>query len=93
VCTLACFSVTARDWAFIVPRGALGYPRSMRGFGSGRYLTLAEVSRRTGLEQSWLRRLCQRGDLTATKAGRDWLVTARDLAAFERDHRGRPAKS
>ena len=93
VCTFACLVVTSRDCAFIVPRVTLGYPRSMREFGSGRYLTLAEVSRRTGLEQSWLRRLCQRGDLHAIKAGRDWLVTARDLAAFERDHKGRPAKS
>jgi len=65
-----------------------GMPRS----ASGRPLTLVEVSRRTGLEQSWLRRLCQRGDLPATKAGRDWLVSTRDLANFERRHIGRPTK-
>jgi excisionase family DNA binding protein len=50
----------------------------------GLFLTLAEVSRRTGLEPSWLRRLCQRGDLRASKAGRDWLVTHEDLADFQR---------
>ncbi|MFZ0130461.1 MAG: helix-turn-helix domain-containing protein [Candidatus Dormiibacterota bacterium] len=65
----------------------------MRGSRTDRYLTLVEVSRRTGLEQSWLRRLCQRGDLPAAKAGRDWLVASRDLAAFERHHRGRSPRS
>jgi excisionase family DNA binding protein len=65
----------------------------MHAPGSGRLLTLVEVSRRTGLEQSWLRRLCQRGDLPATKAGRDWLVTTRDLTAFEHRHKGRSPKA
>ena len=51
---------------------------------STRYLTLVEVSRRTGLERSWLRRLCQRGDLRASKAGRDWLVELGDLQDFQR---------
>ena len=34
----------------------------------------------------------RRGDLPAAKAGRDWLVASRDLAAFERHHRGRLAE-
>ncbi len=54
---------------------------------STRYLTLAEVSQLTGLEPSWLRRLCQRGDLRAAKAGRDWLVRQDDLRAFQRRKR------
>jgi excisionase family DNA binding protein len=95
--TLAC----ARMRASSLPPGntpitgpgvRVSYARFMRGPDSGRYLTLVEVARRTGLEQSWLRRLCQRGDLPAVKAGRDWLVAPRDLAAFERRHRGRPPK-
>ncbi len=48
------------------------------------YLTLVEVSHQTGFERSWLRRLCQRGDLPATKAGRDWLVTQADVNEFVR---------
>lgn len=75
------------------PRVHLATLVSVRVPGTERYLTLVEVSRRTGLEQSWLRRLCQRGDLPAVKAGRDWLVTPRDLGTFERRHKGRPPKS
>jgi excisionase family DNA binding protein len=83
-----CF-VTASDPGVTVAQLGLVYRHPMRIGKLGPFLTLAEVSRQTGLEPSWLRRLCQRGELPATKTGRDWLVKQEDLAAFQRRQSGR----
>jgi excisionase family DNA binding protein len=81
--------VTTGELAVTVVGLGLGYARSQMGSNSVSYLTLVEVSQQTGLERSWLRRLCQRGDLPAIKAGRDWLVRQEDVAMFVRQHNGR----
>lgn len=84
--------VTASDRRVTGSPLFLGYARAMRAAPkSGRYLTLPEVSRQTGLEPLWLRRLCQRGALPTSKAGRDWLVKQEDLADFVSDSGGMEA--
>ncbi len=84
-----CVLVTTVELVVTVAGVGLGYPRSQMRSPSVSYLTLAEVSQQTGLERSWLRRLCQRGDLPAIKAGRDWLVRKEDVTIFVREHDGR----
>ena len=45
-------------------------------------ITLAEASRRFGLNADYLRHLATRGRLKAKKLGRDWVTTAADVQAY-----------
>ena len=61
-------------------------------------MSLADASQVLGIDVSRLRRLAARGILPATKVGRDWITTRRDVeqfAALERRPgwpRGRPRR-
>ena len=60
--------------------------------GSGRHddpVSLAEASRRLGLEVSWLRRLAARGVLRASRVGTTWVTTSGDIERFETAQLGR----
>lgn len=58
-------------------------PELQRALGDGaEFLGLESASRMTGLEVSWLRRLCQRRKVRALKVGRDWLTTEPWLAEY-----------
>lgn len=45
-------------------------------------MTLAEAAERSGLAASTLRWQIKNGRLEATKRGRDWLVSRKDLDAY-----------
>ncbi len=48
-------------------------------------ITLAEAARRSGLTHIALRQAAQRGSLTATKIGRDWITTPEDVDEYLRN--------
>jgi excisionase family DNA binding protein len=49
-----------------------------------RYLTLAEVARRTGRHHEQLRQWCASGRLPCERFGRDWLLLESNLARVDR---------
>ena len=51
-------------------------------------MTLNEAAARLGLDPSTLRHQIANGALRATKRGRDWWVTAREVERYERDSLG-----
>lgn len=53
-------------------------------------LSTKQAAAQIGREQSYVRRLCQRGQLRATKVGRDWLIPASALANYVPRRGGRP---
>jgi excisionase family DNA binding protein len=60
------------------------------------YITLAEVQRRTSFSYDFVYDAVCRGDLPATKKGRDWRVAVKDMRAWmDRDRAGNhvPARS
>lgn len=50
-------------------------------------LTLAEAAERLGVLPSTLRHQIRNGKLRATKPGRDWLVTEREVERYARENR------
>lgn len=60
-----------------------------------RILSLTEASERTGLSESWMRRLLMSGRLKGKKVGKTWLVLAEDVDALAAEQRrpGRPIQS
>jgi len=52
-------------------------------------LTTTEAGARLGLDPITIRRQIGAGKLAATKRGRDWFITERALADYEREHKGR----
>ena len=59
-----------------------------------RLLTLREAAKLTGLKPVTLRKYIKAGPLRATKLGRDWFVTPKDVKAYLAARRpvGRPRK-
>jgi excisionase family DNA binding protein len=57
--------------------------------GDEEVLPLKEAARRLGLSPVTLRAQAKKGVLRATLVGHTYLVTATELARYERDHRGR----
>ena len=58
-------------------------------------MTLTEAAALLELAPSTLRKSIARGALTATKKGRDWHVTPREVERYRAEHlgrRGRPRK-
>jgi excisionase family DNA binding protein len=57
-----------------------------------RILSLTEAAERTGLSESWMRRLLMAGRLEGKKIGKTWLVLAEDVDALAAGQRkpGRP---
>ena len=51
--------------------------------------TLTDAARVLGLAPVTLRLQIRNGKLTATKVGRDWIVTDREIARYAREHRKR----
>ncbi len=60
-----------------------------------RILSLTEAAARTGLSESWMRRLLMAGRLEGKKIGKTWLVLAEDVDALAAGERkpGRPMKA
>lgn len=60
-----------------------------------RILSLSEAAERSGLSESWLRRLMSEGRLEGKKIGKTWLVLAEDVDALAEQERprGRPLKT
>lgn len=57
-----------------------------------KYLTMAEAADRLGLSVSTVRHQAQAGRLRAAKAGRDWLVTEREVERYRAESLGRPGR-
>jgi excisionase family DNA binding protein len=60
------------------------------------YITLAEVQRRTSFSYDFVYDTVRRGDLPATKKGREWRVAVKDMRAWmDKDRAGNrvPARS
>ena len=60
------------------------------------YITLAEVQRRTSFSYDYVYDAVRRGELPATKKGRDWRVAVKDMRArMDKDRAGNhvPARS
>lgn len=57
-----------------------------------RWLTVAEVATKLGIDTSLVARYCAEGRFTAEKPGRDWLIEPSSVDEFERARRraGRP---
>lgn len=53
------------------------------------YLTTDDVATKLHLSNDTVRRMCSQKKLTATKVGRQWLVSEEDLAGFMAKHRGK----
>lgn len=53
-------------------------------------LTLSQAGKRYGYSSDYLRRLAEKGRLTAQKVGHAWVTTANDVEAFleSREQRG-----
>ena len=50
-----------------------------------RLISLNEAAARSGLSTGFLRRLCRRQVIAATKVGRDWVTTWRAVAEYLAD--------
>jgi len=48
------------------------------------WITTAEAAELTGYAAVHLRQLAQRGKIRAMKKGRDWLLSKKDVSAYER---------
>jgi len=55
-------------------------------------LTLIQVAEALGLEPSTLRHQIRNGRLRATKVGRDWVVTPREVERYRRERLGQPGR-
>ena len=55
-------------------------------------LTLTEAAARLGLSASTLRHQVQSGRLRARMVGKTYLVTAREVERYRREHLGRPGR-
>lgn len=56
-------------------------------------LTTAQAAKRLGVNASRIRQLIAAGRIIATKAGRDWMIAAKELDGYERGKGGRPRRS
>lgn len=54
-------------------------------------ITTTQAAARLGVPPRNVQYYIQKGQLKATKTGRDWLISETDLAAFEIPRAGRPA--
>lgn len=57
-------------------------------------LTTIEAAGQLGCTPDHIRLLIRRGDLTATKRGRDWFLASREIEKYQKNKRpvGRPKK-
>ncbi|MFA5391763.1 MAG: helix-turn-helix domain-containing protein [Candidatus Omnitrophota bacterium] len=56
-------------------------------------LTTTQAAARLQISERRVLQLIKKGDLPATKFGRDWQIKERDLNAFTPRRRGRPRKT
>jgi excisionase family DNA binding protein len=58
----------------------------------GKYISVNEASKRSGLSVVWIRRLARQGKIEAKRFGRDWLIVARSIDKYVASPRviGRP---
>lgn len=50
-------------------------------------MTLREAAKKIGVRADTLRRQIARGKLTATKRGRDWYVTGKEVKRYREENR------
>lgn len=55
-------------------------------------LSVSQAAARLGLKVAMVRRHCQRGNLKATKVGKQWVITETDLEVFKQIPRKRGPK-
>jgi excisionase family DNA binding protein len=56
------------------------------------YLSVKQVAEALGVGPPRVRTLIARGQLPATKVGRDWFIRAEDFAAYRKLPKGSPGK-
>ena len=59
---------------------------------TAKLLTTSEAARLLGVTAIRVRALCEKGELPATKFGRDWQIKERDVTRFSPRPVGRPRK-
>jgi excisionase family DNA binding protein len=57
--------------------------------GDEEVLTLKQAAERIGVSHITLQQQARKGTLTAQMLGKQWVVTAADLAAYARDYKGK----
>jgi len=60
--------------------------------GEDEVLSLQQAGQRIGRSPHTLRRAAERGTLQATKIGKTWLTTAREVDRYARENMGRPGR-
>ena len=55
--------------------------------------TIAEAAERLGLSVSTVRHQAQAGRLRASKVGRDWLVSEREIERYRAESLGKPGRT
>lgn len=55
------------------------------------YIPTTEAAQRLGVNERHVRRLLENGELAGQKCGRNWIISVRSIASFERHPtKGRP---
>ena len=60
--------------------------------GEDEVLSLQQAGQRIGRSPHTLRRAAERSTLQATKIGKTWLTTAREVDRYARENMGRPGR-
>ncbi len=60
--------------------------------GNDEVLSLQQAGQRIGRSPHTLRRAAERGTLQATKIGKTWLTTAREVDRYSHENMGKPGR-